>query len=700
MEKRFTVCGIVSVFLIFLFTGCALASTDDKWNLSANDNSWNNSREIVITENAGKILTEYPVPVGLNSSNFNFSMAKSDGSDLRFSSGDKTLNYWIEKWDPENKEAVIWVKIPSLPANGTRKILMRYGNPGATAASSGENTFDFFDNFDGSNLNGLDWNAESAGGGMVDVNNGNCTIAAPKVHAYDSSMIYSKGSFNINSIFVVKRMKVTTGTDNRGPLLWQGFIDQVDSRKNDIKHKTELANESRVGWETAYRKERHNLFDLTDVNVPEGEWYVSGVAWYEENDTRKVAWFKNGVRDSRMDFASNDYITNFPMHIYLYAASYQDASKNTGYMAVDYVLVRKFVETEPTARVISTKAEPEVSAEDLSENISENISKSEVISEPKVVSEPQATPGSELNSETSNSGGVAQAQENLSQEEAGTPEVFPEYDVGISGIKLSSSYGVDFPALVKELNSSRINTIFLSVNSEDVWQSERFVKTAHENGISVHAVILEDLNCTEKGAEDACQASLNTVLDYNGKSLAPFDGIDIYVKPSPEESDVDYGKLFETGHQGAGGNISISASLPLNYTASQIEKIAPFVDSFIIRAYSGEPEELNSVPGIVDAIALEMGEIRGAGSRGIIEISVEEGFKDKVSIQELFAGLADYYSNDSAFLGVSISNYDNYRALPLKAGPEEKKSPIPGFEALSVFVAGLGAFALLKVKRN
>ena len=36
----------------------------------------------------------------------------------------------------------------------------------------------------------------------------------------------------------------------------------------------------------------------------------------------------------------------------------------------------------------------------------------------------------------------------------------------------------------------------------------------------------------KKGLEDACQASLNTVLDYNGKSLAPFDGIDIYVKPS------------------------------------------------------------------------------------------------------------------------------------------------------------------------
>ncbi len=710
MEKRFTVCGIVFVFLMLLFTGCALASMDDMWTLSSGDNSWNNSQIIVITENAGKTLTEYPVPIGLNSSNFDFSKAKSDGSDIRFSSGNKTLNYWIEKWDLQNKEAVIWVRIPSLPANGTGKILIRYGNPGAMAASSGENTFDFFDNFDGNNLNGLDWYAESAGGGMVEVQNGICKVSAPKVHAYDSSMIYSKDSFNINSMFVVKRMKVTTGTDNRGPLLWQGFIDQVDSRKNEIKHKTELANESRVGWETAYRKERNNLFDLTDVNVPEGEWYVSGIAWYEENDTRKVAWFKNGVRDSRMDFASNDFITNFPMHVYLYAASYKDASKNTGHMAVDYVLVRKFVGTEPTARVISTQGEPEVYVENISENLSENLSKnvseSGVVSEPEVISESQATPGSELNSETSASGGFAQAQENLSQE-AGAPDVkFPEYNVGLSGIKLSSPYRFDdFPALVKELNSSRINTIFLSVNSsENVWKYERFVKMAHEEGISVHAVLLEDLNCTEKGAEDACQESLNSVLDYNEKSLAPFDGINIYVKPSPEqsseESGIDYRTLFETANGKAGGNVSISASLPLNYTAQQIKEIAPFVDSFIIRAYSGDPEELNFMSDIVDAVALEMGEIRGAGSRGIIEISVQEGFKDKLSIQELFAGLADYYSNDSAFLGVSISNYDTYTALPLKAEPEEKKSTIPGFQALSIFVASLGAFALLKLKRN
>lgn len=722
MAKRSTVFGITSLFLIFLLTGCALGAINNTWNLSTSENSWNFSQEIVVTENAGKTLQGYPVPVSLNSSNFNFSEAKNDGSDIRFLSGDRTLNYWIETWDPENKEALIWVRLPSLPANKTGKILMRYGNPDAEAMSNGEKTFDFFDNFEGNNLNELKWNTESAGGGLVEVKDGICNVAAPKVHAYDSSMIYSKKSFEINSMFVVKRMKVTTGTDTRGPVLRQGFIDQIDSRKNEIKHETELANESRVNLGTTYRKQKNTLHDVTDVNAPEGEWYVSGIAWYEENSTRKVSWFKNGVRDSKMDFASNDYITNFPMRVYLYAASYQDASKNTGYMAVDYVFVRKFVEAEPTVKVISVHGEDEVSSESTFEENSVNLPKNnygdnfennsgnnsenafENSSQSGTLSEPQAAQGSELNSETSAPERVAQAQENLSQNEIGSPDpLFPEYDVHISGIRLSSPYRFDFPALVEELNSSGIDTIFLSVDSKDVWQYERFVKMAHEEGISVHAVLLENINCTENGADDTCQGLLDTILGYNEKSLAPFDGIDIYVNSSAgegyKESSIDYRTLFETANKEAEENVSISASLPLNYNASRIEETAPFVDFFIIRAYPSEIEGLNSVPGIVDTVALEMGEIRGAGSRGIIEVSVEEGFKDKFSIQELFAGLSDYYSSDPAFLGVSVFNYDTYTALP-RTEPDEKSFPIPGFKLLPVLLAGLGAFALLKIKRD
>jgi len=709
MKERLIMCGIISIFFFVLITGFVAAAETDSGSLSTTNNLEGNSRDIIITENSGENLTNYQVPIFLNSSNFNFSQAKADGSDLRFSSRGKTLSYWIESWDPEAEEALIWVKIPSLPANKDTKLLMKYGDPEAEAVSNGDRTFEFFDDFEGDDLKGSLWNSESAGGGHVDVKNDTCYVTAPAPHAYDSSLIYSKKTFGINSMFMVKRMKVTTGRDKRGPLLEQGFIDQITSKKNKIIHETELANESKVSWETAYRKEKHNSFDKTDTGVSEGQWYTSGIAWYEENDTRHIAWFKNGIRDAKMDYSSNEYITNFPMHVYLYAESYSDASKNTGYMAVDYAFVRQFVESEPTVSFASDKIETEISADDNTsgtDNVSESEttpsesettpSESETAPETETdlpeVSATEETPEDTVTVQESQSGNETQTQGTL----------FPEYHVNVSGIKLSSPYRFEFPVLFKDLKASRIDTIFLSLNGPDVWQYERFVKEAHDEGFSVYAVILEDFNCTSELATSTSRSSLNAILDYNEKSLAPFDGINIYVKSSPvsgnEDSCMDYTPLFELASKRAGENVSISASLQPGYAASEIKDISPLVDFFIVRAY-GRGAYLNSTSNIVDTIAPEMGEIRGANSSGIIEISAEEGFEDKLSIQNLFASFEEYYKEDSAFTGVSISNYDTYKDLLDDAGSEEKKFSLPGFNVFSVLVAALGAFASLRVKK-
>lgn len=714
MKKRLIVCGIVSVLLTFLFAGYALATNENVPATSSKDEQWNYSQEIIVNESAGKTLTDYPVSVCLNSSNFNFSKAESDGSDIRFFSENKTLDYWIETWDPKNQEATIWVKVPLLPANGTNEILMKYGNSRVTATSNGKKTFDFFDDFDGNTLSNFDWNTKGTGGGTIKVEDGICKVLAPTVHAYDSSTIYSRANFGINCMFVVKRKKVTTGTDNRGPLLQQGFMDQLENRGNEIQQETEFANESRVSWETINRGQRYNPYDLTDALVPEGNWYVSGIAWFEENETRKIAWFKDGIRDLKMDYASSDSIPNSQMHVYLYAASNPDSSDNTGYMAVDYVLVRKFVGTEPTVNVVSaqTGSNALVGKNASIENISGNISGNDSDNN----SGSAVSSGSDSNNETTALKAVSQAQKNQSENKIDTSDTgFPKYNVSISGIKLSSPYRFDFPTLVKELDSSGINTIFLSVDTKDVWQCERFVKLAHKEGFSVHAVLLEDFNCSEKEASNACQDSLDAVLDYNRKSLAPFDGINIYINPANKEGSEDtfnYTTLFEAVRQKAGKNISLSASIPPFYPASKIGNISPSVDFFVVRAYCGGLEGINSASGIIDAVAPEMGEIRGEGSKGLIEVSVDKGFEDKVSVQRLFADLADYYSNDPAFRGVSIYNYDIYTTLPEKADPNKKESQIPGlprlpelprlpgFSVFSVLIMFFGAFALLKAKRR
>ena len=704
MKKRLITCGIIFIFFFVLITGISLAGSNDLFGLSTVNNTEGYSQKIIITENSGKDLTSYQVPIFLNSSNFNFSQAKPDGSDLRFSSRGKSLNYWIESWDPEAEKALVWVKIPSLPANRDTALLLECGNPDAEAVSDGGRTFEFFDGFEGEKLKGLVWDSKKSGGGFVEVGNGTCKVTVPKPHAYDTSLIYSKKSFDINSMFVVKRMKVTTGKDERGPLLKQGFIDQISSRKNEITHKTEFAGESRVGWETAYRKERYNSFDKTDVRVSEGQWYTSGIAWYEENDTRSVAWYNNGIRDSKMDYSSSDYITNFPMRVYLYAESYSDASKNTGYMAVDYAFVRKFVESEPAVSFASGQIETESSAKD---NTSEtdNVYESENTSSESGITPENETVLPEVSDTEEAQEKAVKVQESRSGNNTETLETrFPKYNVNVSGIKLSSPYSVDFPALVKELEASGIDTIFLSMNGPDVWQYERFVKMAHEEGISVHAVLLEELNCTSETAPSISRVSLNAILDYNEKSLAPFDGINICVKTSPysgsENSCMDYKPIFDLAHEKAGENISVSASLPPGHTASEVETISPLVDFFIVRAYDRGNKDLTSMSDIVDNIAPDMGEVRGANSKGIIEISVEEGFADRLEIQNLFASFVKYYGEDPAFTGVSISNYVTYTDLPVDAESEGNKLSLPGFGAISVLLTGLAAFAFLRAERQ
>ncbi len=68
---------------------------------------------------------------------------KDDFSDLRFtrSDGVTLLDYWIESYT-SGVSATVWVKVDSIPASpGTTDVYLYYGNPSATGAGSGHNTF-------------------------------------------------------------------------------------------------------------------------------------------------------------------------------------------------------------------------------------------------------------------------------------------------------------------------------------------------------------------------------------------------------------------------------------------------------------------------------------------------------------------------------------------------------------------------------
>jgi biopolymer transport protein ExbB len=114
------------------------------------DGKWEQRKMIQFdtSSNAANIkenLTDVPALIRLHTGNFSFSAVKDDGSDMRFvGADDKTpLKYHIEKFDPKEEIALIWVKVPGISAGSTQdSIYMYYGNSSAPDGQDLGGTYD------------------------------------------------------------------------------------------------------------------------------------------------------------------------------------------------------------------------------------------------------------------------------------------------------------------------------------------------------------------------------------------------------------------------------------------------------------------------------------------------------------------------------------------------------------------------------
>jgi N-acetylneuraminic acid mutarotase len=111
--------------------------------------SWLYRSTVTVAGNGSTTLTDLQVKITLNSDSFDFTQAKSDGSDIIITAndGETLIPFWIESWDAGLKQAAIWVKVPTIPSSGTT-IFLYYGNSAATSKSSGTLTFSLFDDFE------------------------------------------------------------------------------------------------------------------------------------------------------------------------------------------------------------------------------------------------------------------------------------------------------------------------------------------------------------------------------------------------------------------------------------------------------------------------------------------------------------------------------------------------------------------------
>ena len=135
------------------------------YSLDINTFLYKYRQPVYITEPAGERQSYIPLKLNLNSDNFNFDLARSDGLDFRLaekSNGTGVLHMWVAYWVEVDRKATLWFKLPELLASETRTLYAYWGyeyDEGIsnldTVASGG--VFIFADDFDGTHLDVSKW---------------------------------------------------------------------------------------------------------------------------------------------------------------------------------------------------------------------------------------------------------------------------------------------------------------------------------------------------------------------------------------------------------------------------------------------------------------------------------------------------------------------------------------------------------------
>ncbi|NLG17827.1 MAG: DUF2341 domain-containing protein [Fibrobacter sp.] len=118
--------------------------------------NWNSSKKLFLNTSAAGAdisgqVTEFPVLIRLNDSNFSFDSSAADGSDIRFTNSKGVLlSHEIESWDKSARSAQIWVKVDTIKGNdSTQHIMILWGNSNDVNLSKSSDVFDTANGFQG-----------------------------------------------------------------------------------------------------------------------------------------------------------------------------------------------------------------------------------------------------------------------------------------------------------------------------------------------------------------------------------------------------------------------------------------------------------------------------------------------------------------------------------------------------------------------
>lgn len=139
-KYEFTVVTASSTKIVYVAKASSTASREDWYDLS-----WQKRKAVTIDNSLNpNELTCYQLQLNVE---YDSDMI-ADFSDLRFTDSDcqTPIPYWIESYVASDS-AVVWVKVPTIPASSTTTVYMYYGSLSAASESNPDDTFDVFVDF-------------------------------------------------------------------------------------------------------------------------------------------------------------------------------------------------------------------------------------------------------------------------------------------------------------------------------------------------------------------------------------------------------------------------------------------------------------------------------------------------------------------------------------------------------------------------
>ncbi len=271
--------------------------------------------------------------------------ARIDGGDFRFTNGNGLpLPYWFDPATLNTPTTEFWVKVDAL-ATGANTIYFFYGNPTAPFVSNGEATFEFFDEFSGTNLDNSKWTRcgvignVSLSGGLISLSSNNTN---------QDGLIYSTSQFASDMLV---EADVTSATEGKSIL---GFVTAATNGYALTMERTSSVDVMKMSSISP----GGSCQALTNILVPvaAAAGTLTGIwsfRWPAAN-SETIGW-PGGIMSQT--YANAIHTSSFGNNKRVVVGSQIAASTNNGTVTIDWLRVRKLA-TDPTSVLGSEQENP------------------------------------------------------------------------------------------------------------------------------------------------------------------------------------------------------------------------------------------------------------------------------------------------------------------------------------------------------